>query len=195
MRDFCEACGMFDAIDLDNGLCPDCMQFTELVTQDDLYTPELIRTPTLYGGYGANTNFSAMASRCPGATFEGVGTLSNWRLEFRGVADIAEAPGHSMDIAIWTITRQCERSLDRFEGYPRLYGKRTLTVDFNGEPVDVMFYTMQDNDYLASPPKSYYECLHEGYGDCGMNLKELYAADGRAMRVPQQKPYKSRNWG
>ena len=65
----------------------------------------------LYFSYGSNLNVSQMASRCPNAIQLGSTYLPNWRLVFRGVADIE--PSRNVDdllpVGVWEITDECEK--------------------------------------------------------------------------------------
>ena len=85
---------------------------------------------TLYFAYGSNINLDQMAYRCPDAFVVGPVTLENYELLFRrgGFATIAPKEGESVTGLLWSITPGCERSLDRYEGYPRFYDKRMVTV-------------------------------------------------------------------
>lgn len=150
----------------------------------------------IYGAYGANTNIESMDMRCPDATIIGVGKLHGYRLEFKGVADIMPAAGHSMDILIWDITKDCEEALDFFEGFPRMYVKRQLHVELGGVKYPTMFYVMNGVRDLSLASDAYYNCLHEGYGANGMEMKELHQADARAIRTGgKSSKYRSAHWG
>jgi gamma-glutamylcyclotransferase len=119
-----------------------------------------------YFAYGSNLNLTQFSNRCPDADRINRCTLTDYKLVFRGVADIVEAPGHSVEGAVYKITPDCERALDMYEGYPRLYTKRAFVASIGkkGLIVDVMFYVMQD-DYIAPPSQSYLNCIREGYDD------------------------------
>lgn len=91
----------------------------------------------LYFAYGSNINLDQMACRCPDAGVVGTMTLENYELLFRrgGFATIAPREGKTVTGLPWSITPECERSLDFYEGYPRFYNKQTVTVrDSEGAP-------------------------------------------------------------
>ena len=75
----------------------------------------------LYFAYGSNLNQEQMSGRCPDAKPLGKFTLENWRLVFRGVADIEPHEGSLLMCGLWDITSRDEKNLDRYEGFPRLY--------------------------------------------------------------------------
>ncbi len=85
----------------------------------------------LYFAYGSNINLDQMKRRCPGAVPIMPVVLNNYELSFRGmggVATILPKEGAKVHGLLWDLTPACEHSLDRYEGYPRLYGKETVTV-------------------------------------------------------------------
>lgn len=128
----------------------------------------------VYFAYGANTNFESMACRCPDAEFIAAATLDDHQLTFRGVADVAPAPGRQVTGALWMISDTDERSLDRFEGFPHLYIKRTVvvnTVEFGD--VEAMIYVMRDRHEQWPPNMTYYNILMQGYIDSGIALGQL----------------------
>jgi hypothetical protein len=76
---------------------------------------------------------------------------------------------------IWSITDECEQSLDQFEGWPTYYRKETIQV--TGRPV--MVYRM-NRVIPATPSAGYLKCLAQGYQDWGMDLDLLWQAYERA---------------
>ncbi len=133
---------------------------------------------TLYFAYGANTNIAAMAKRCPKAQPIGMMRLDNYRLVFRGVADVEPAPGDVVIGALWSITDECEAALDRFEGFPTLYTKLLGTLNLNGQEHDVMLYVMTDQEARGTghPSPFYEQTLREGYAAFGIPEEQLDAA-------------------
>ena len=99
---------------------------------------EILMQKKIYFAYGANTNKQAMARRCPKAKPIGAGHIVNYKLKFNNVADIVKVEDHIHDVpcVIWEITPDCEKALDRFEGFPSLYRK----VDVEGYMGENYFY-------------------------------------------------------
>lgn len=90
-----------------------------------------------YIAYGSNLNREQMAKRCPDAKVIGSGMLKDYELLFRGYTDAAVATvepkeGENVPVLIWEISPRDEVNLDRYEGYPRLYGKQMLEVEVEG---------------------------------------------------------------
>ncbi len=88
---------------------------------------------------------------------------------------------------VWKISEQDERSLDRYEGYPRFYIKKNLKVDvtsLNGDhfgELTAMVYIMTKKATDARginplPSKYYYSVLDTGYKTFGFDDKILNGA-------------------
>ena len=140
----------------------------------------------LYFAYGSNINLDQMAYRCPDAQVVGPVTLEGWELLFRGsgVATIGTKEGCTVHGLLWQLTPDCERALDRYEGYPHLYGKEPVTVrDAQGQELTVMAYIMTERYRApAVPPTSYYQGIQEGYRQNGLPVLALKKAWEQAVR-------------
>jgi hypothetical protein len=129
--------------------------------------------------YGMNTNIDQMAGRCPGSVSIGRVDIPDYRLVFRGVADIEYSPGDELQTVMWDITPACEAALDILEGYPTFYTKKYLNVDINGKMYEAMIYQMVGDRLDYSTPGMYYQqMLEEGYQDHGLDLSQIYGAEG-----------------
>jgi hypothetical protein len=124
---------------------------------------------TLYFAYGSNLHIEQMSHRCPGAVPIGRLRLKDWKLVFRGVADIVREPGAICYGGVWQITDACEVALDRYEGvaggmYRREWIplKRSATGDRQ-----MLVYTMNSIGIMP-PSTSYLRTIREGYEDHGM---------------------------
>ena len=133
----------------------------------------------LYLAYGMNTNIDQMAGRCPGSVSIGRVDIPDYRLVFRGVADIEECPGSTLQTVMWDITPACEDALDILEGYPTFYTKKYLNVEIGTKVYQAMIYQMVGDRLDYSTPSSYYQnMLEEGYQDHGLDLDQIYTAQG-----------------
>ena len=136
----------------------------------------------IYGAYGSNMNFTQMGLRCPDARVIGKGTLKNYRLTFRGigkgVANIEKMQGSSVPIVLWEITAKCEKALDIYEGYPRLYVKRDVKVITDEGAVTAMVYVMaKEYEKLPAEPSGYYlDTIWQGYINNKIPLLKLKQA-------------------
>lgn len=148
--------------------------------------------PYLYGAYGSNLNLKQMSFRCPKAHRLGTVMLDDYRLTFRGVADVEPCKNSGVPLALWRITEECEQALDRYEGFPRLYGKhfvdlrnqklmRTydsvienvndglLTIGLSPMP-KIMIYRMVDDQTVYPPLDPYLDSIVQGYEDFELPL-------------------------
>ena len=142
----------------------------------------------VYLAYGSNLNLEQMGYRCPDAAVIGTTILPDHRLLFRGgrhsgVATIEMKRGASVPVLLWQITEQCEKALDRYEGYPHLYRKKKLMVPFDGDELVVMAYVMNAGPPLATPDAYYYTIILNGYRDCGFDEEILKHSVGRTMEA------------
>lgn len=143
-----------------------------------------------YLAYGMNTNIAEMASRCPGAINLGRCTLNGFELKFRLHADIDQVAGSEMEGVLWDITEDCERALDRLEGYPFYYDKVEVvvipdnTID-NMTRIVAMAYIMTSKGPEEAPSTGYEDCLVEGYKANGLNVDKLaFKIDELIMNQP-----------
>ena len=140
----------------------------------------------LYFAYGSNINLEQMLHRCPAAQVVGPVTLEGYELLFRGsgVATIGAKECSTVHGLLWRVTPQCERTLDRYEGYPYLYGKESVTVkNARGRTFTVMAYVMTERYLIpAIPPEAYYAGIEEGYRQNGLPVERLRDAWIQAVK-------------
>ena len=85
----------------------------------------------IYIAYGSNMSVEQMKFRCPDEQLLGTGILENWRLMFKGsktgaYAIIEREKGCTVPSLLWRISAADEERLDRYEGVPNFYYKRTI---------------------------------------------------------------------
>ena len=147
-----------------------------------------------YIAYGSNLSIEQMKVRTPDAVIVGTGILKNWRLLFRTYATIEKCKGYSVPVLVWKISPQDEKNLDRYEGYPKFYGKKNLKLrvtSLKGKDLGVltaMVYIMTDkavNSRSIHPVPSKYYCsvLYEGYKRFGFDDKIFTEALVEAVRL------------
>ncbi|MBQ6972383.1 MAG: gamma-glutamylcyclotransferase [Synergistaceae bacterium] len=97
---------------------------------------------------------------------------------------------------VWKISERDEKSLDRYEGFPKFYGKRNLKVavtsldgqDLGNLTAMVYIMTRQATDTRSInllPSKHYYSVLHEGYKTFGFDGRILNETVIEAARQVQ----------
>jgi len=143
-----------------------------------------IRGSNLYFAYGSNLHIEQMKSRCPTAVPISSGTLTGWKLTFRGVADIVE--GAEDDIvygALFRIESKDEHALDVYEGYPNLYVKRYVTVRTARGNVRAMVYVMRDTNRVSKPSDYYFDIIREGFKNWSLPAVVLHDARRIAVKI------------
>jgi hypothetical protein len=122
-----------------------------------------------------------MAKRCPTAKVVGKAAMRNWQLLFRGtnggaVATVERLKGGFVPVLVWDIQPSDEASLDRYEGWPRLYRKETVRVRLGGKQVYAMIYIMNEGPPFGKPGEYYYNVIREGYKSAGFDISILRKA-------------------
>ena len=136
----------------------------------------------LMAAYGMNTNRAQMAHRCPAAVSLGVAELDNYRLVFRGCADIHPTPGETIEVVLWDITDDCLAALDILEGYPSYYTRYEVPVFHDQEWKSALVYKMNYGD-IFPPNAGYLRMLFEGYTEHGADVQQIYDAVDEAERA------------
>lgn len=128
-----------------------------------------------YIAYGSNMNVEQMSRRCPNAKPIGKTVLQNYKLVFKGVADIEKNESEEVPVVVWEITKECEKALDIYEGYPRLYRKEYVQIEIDGKTELAMVYVMNYSKG-AKPSEYYYNVIKQGYKDFDINTAPLEKA-------------------
>ncbi len=144
-----------------------------------------------YIAYGSNMNVEQMRHRCPRAVVVGTSTVKDYELLFRGgkhgaVATIEPREGESVPVVIWSIAPTDERSLDIYEGYPRLYEKENFVVELNGEEITAMAYIMTPGRTQGAPAPYYLQTIECGYDKFDIPKKGLFDAALAVKRAEQE---------
>jgi gamma-glutamylcyclotransferase (GGCT)/AIG2-like uncharacterized protein YtfP len=134
---------------------------------------------------------AGMSGRCPGSTPVGTGYLQDWRLTFRGVADVEPSEGDVVLGALWHCPPEDVRSLDTYEGVAGgFYRRESLTIESEDGPVQALVYVMcpDDIDQRSIPSEYYYGVIADGYQDFNLPLHALEEAlDNTLQRVVGKK--------
>ena len=154
----------------------------------------------IYIAYGSNMDMEQMKHRCPDAELLGTGILENWRLMFKGsktgaYATIEREKGCAVPVLLWRISAADEERLDRYEGFPDFYYKRTVQAtrtDAGGKPCGItrgMAYVMHEERRLGVPNVQYFDLLYNAYWRFGFDAKILedayaYTWQGKPKEIP-----------
>ena len=153
----------------------------------------------IYIAYGSNMDVEQMAHRCPEAQLLGTGLLEGWRLMFKGsltgaYATIEREKGCTVPILLWRISAADEDRLDRYEGFPSFYYKRTIQATRTGaNDEDLgktrgMAYIMHEERKLGVPSMHYLEILAKAYEKFGFDEEILGEAYDYSDREPESLP-------
>jgi len=146
-----------------------------------------------YLAYGSNLNKAQMARRCPDAVPIGTGRINHYGLVFRrGVLTIEPSYDEYVPVGVWKISKEDEKSLDRYEGVPRFYRKETVPIVLNktDEVVDALYYVMNPGFPIDVPSMSYMWTCTQGYEDFGMDTGPLLVARANAVNAAKERDQK-----
>jgi len=123
-----------------------------------------------YFAYASNLNREQMRERCPDSLAKFPATLHHYQLVFvgwsrnwrGGTATIRPIRGGKVLGAIYEVTEECLRRLDRYEGSD--YRRLNVTVNNeDGEPMEAVTYIRSGQAEPAKPSKEYLAILQQGY--------------------------------
>jgi gamma-glutamylcyclotransferase (GGCT)/AIG2-like uncharacterized protein YtfP len=124
-----------------------------------------------YFAYASNLNKKQMRERCPGSKPLFTATLPNYKLIFAGwsrqwrggTASIKPFRGERVRGAIYEVSEECLRRLDRFESnYQRF--KVTVFGEDN-EPIEAITYIKTGQLEETPPSKEYLAVIQQGLRD------------------------------
>ncbi|MBI2979888.1 MAG: gamma-glutamylcyclotransferase [Chloroflexi bacterium] len=127
-----------------------------------------------YFAYASNLNLKQMRERCPDSKPVFKATLPNYKLAFLGwsrqwrggMASIRHFRGEKVLGAIYDISEQCLRRLDKYEGYPESYDHLNITVfSEDGEPTQAITYIRVGQSEETPPSAEYLAVIQQGYKD------------------------------
>lgn len=151
-----------------------------------------------YLAYGSNLSVAQMAQRCPDAVYVGTAMLTDYQILFKGSQSgnyltVEPKKGYTVPLLVWKISDRDESWLDRYEGYPQFYEKKTMTVEMHSlvdggkiATVDALIYIMQGKRELGCPRQRYFDTCLEGYHRFGFDcqiLKQAVADSTDAWRA------------
>jgi len=130
-----------------------------------------------YFAYASNLNKKQMKERCPAARPASIVTLHHYKLAFSGwsrkwrggVATIRPFRGEKVLGAIYELSEEDLRRLDKYEGVPDLYTRVNVGVndDFGGL-IEAVTYVRTGRADEAQPSKEYVAVIKQGYRDWGI---------------------------
>lgn len=137
---------------------------------------ESLQNPIFYFAYGMLTDPKYMF----GADLVGVAELKNFEYKMYQFANVEPATGESVFGCLWAIDKEILSHLDKMEGYPTLYDRRTYPVYVNGEKYPAEVYVMTPNTLRSVqgtfPSKEYLKTVARGYINAGIPTEQIQAA-------------------
>jgi len=124
-----------------------------------------------YFAYGSTLNRKQMLERCPDSKPIFVATLPNYKLVFvgwsrqwrGGVASIKPFRGEKVLGAIYEVSEECLRRLDKYESS---YNRMNITVfDEDSEPIEAVTYIKAVQPEETKPSEEYLAVIRQGYKD------------------------------
>ena len=98
--------------------------------------------------------------------------IMNWSSEALRLLCLAST---SVPVLIWELDERDLPTLNRYEGYPRLYRQEKMSFDLDGKEVLGMAYLMNYGE-LSPPSQQYYNTILQGYRENGLDEKYLQTA-------------------
>jgi len=142
----------------------------------------------IYFAYGSNMDAEQMQLRCPGYRLLGVARLVNYTLAFTrwsrawnsGTADILPEKGKTVIGALYDLTFDDLKRMDRIADYPNSYLRLDVVVESGGETFPAMTYVaVRIGVFLPSRP--YLDKMIHGAERC--QIDATYIANLRALRT------------
>lgn len=145
-----------------------------------------------YLAYGSNLNVRQMRFRCPNAVPVGTATLDGYRLLFKGsktgaYLTVERHRGSTVPLGVWEVDETDEKNLDRYEGDPAFYYKKSVKLNVRSlygdreQILDAFLYIMHEERHLGLPSAQYVSVCRQGYTDFGFNEKFLRRALADSM--------------
>lgn len=154
----------------------------------------------LYAAYGSNINLEQMAYRCPNSKVVGVGLIKKWKLCFNIHADIRKTNriNDTVPVLLWDIADEDWEKLDRYEGFPKYYVKKIVTVYWYNDKgqyhsEEAIVYVMADgySKEYAFPKKDYFNIIFEGYYENYIDFQYLHEAISHTSEMMESEYFDS----
>ena len=101
---------------------------------------------------------------------------------------IEKKRGGKVPVAVWEVSAENEKALDRYEGFPTFYYKKNMNV--NVKLPDGTFarraafvYVMHEERPLGKPSRAYVDVCREGYREFGFNERFIDNAIERSVYI------------
>ena len=171
------------------------MKIQDIITESREYPEQ----PVYYFAYGMLTDPEIMV----GAQLVGVGMLLNFKYQMYRWANVEPNTGSKVYGCLWALDRKKISELDRAEGYPDLYDRRTYPVYVQGQKYAAEVYIMTPRTLRGvqgtKPKNEYIRRIKRGYTNAGVPLSQLYkslkllkSTSAAGIRVNDPSPWSDR---
>ena len=139
-----------------------------------------------YLGYGSNMNIENMDSRCGQDNFVDLGKVILFDYEFyfydRGYANVRPVPDKYVEGVLYKINEQCLAGLDRAEGYPNVYQRGEVSLNYKDDIIKAEVYLVIGDNTRSRPSDSYYDTVIQGAREHNLSAAYLDYIDFMAGR-------------
>lgn len=134
-----------------------------------------------YFAYGSNLHLEQMMARCEDAIPITQGIVRDYHLLYRnntrgaGAATIEPKKGCQVQGAIYEVSENDIKALDRYEGVPWLYYHEWVEVETRDRgTLLALVYIMHSDKYSkSSPNRKYFDTIRQGYDDWALPVSSL----------------------
>lgn len=155
------------------------------ISQEERETVESI-ADLPYFAYGSNLYNIQMSTRCPDAKFISTGTLEDYRLVFRKVADVTKRKNFEVPGVLYSMSKKDIYTLNRYEGFPHKYIIQTGLVRVEANRyIEAFWYEIKNKrQHLSAEPSGlYFAKIASGYASNGLESAELFNSIRRAINA------------
>jgi len=130
-----------------------------------------------YFAYGSNLSKKQIRERCPASKPVSIVTLHHYKLVFSGwsrrwrggIATIQPFRGERVLGAIYEVSEEDLRRLDKYQGAPDAYTRMKVGVNSDfGELIEAVTYVKAGRAEATEPSKEYLSVMQQGYRDWGI---------------------------
>jgi gamma-glutamylcyclotransferase (GGCT)/AIG2-like uncharacterized protein YtfP len=129
-----------------------------------------------YFAYGSNMNHKQMKQRCPNSKFIKKVFLEGYKFIYDGysstrqdsVANIIKSNKDIIWGGLFEINEDDLSALDCYEGYPKYYDRKGLTVSDETENKYKAIVYLRTGKQQGKPSKEYFNLVIQGAKDCGL---------------------------
>lgn len=101
--------------------------------------------------------------------------LEDWEIDFGKYITLVAVKGKRVTVGLWQIDDKALSEIDEIEGYPTLYRREYVQIEFNNKTYKALVYLLNDmTPYILS--QDYIERLKIGYADFGFDFDIIQQA-------------------